>query len=160
MPRPKKNKESKVDQSVSEEIKQNEYEIECSLIPILKSSFSSDNLDSEKRYGVYSGSIHRVKDFGVKKWVVHFYLKVDYERYFNELGVKEKQLIDGCLNYLNNNNKKKVKKEYKSKFGYLQPLVDPMTGDYSVKYKPDRVIVSAITDERDNPNFWYEGQKL
>lgn len=164
MPRPKKNKnQNDSEVSRNEEVessKEKQFEIECSLIPILKSKYSSDTPESEKRLGIYSGSVHRVKDFGTKKWVVHFYLKVDHEHYINNIGVKYKELIDGCLNYLNNNNKKKVKKEYKPKFGYLQPLVDPVTGDYSVVYKPDRIVVSAITDERDNPNFWYEGQRL
>lgn len=148
MPRPKKNKEIKEESKTEEvqQVKETQFEVECSLIPISKSSFSSDTPESEKRYGIYSGSVHRVKDFGTKKWVVHFYIKVDHEHYVNNLGVKYNQLIDGCLNYLNNNNKKKVKKEYKPKFGYLQPLVDPITGDYSVSYKPDRIVVSAITD--------------
>ena len=162
MARQKKTIKVPESRNVKEEIQseQTQHQIECSLIPITKSTFSINESLAEKKFGLYSGSVHRVKDFGIKKWVVHFYLQVDYEKQYSEFGLNEKQLIDGCLNYLNNHDKKKVKKEYKPKFGYLQPLVDPATGDYSIAYKPDRIVVSAITDERENPNFWYEGMKL
>ena len=55
---------------------------------------------------------------------------------------------------------RKTKKALKPKYGKIQPLVSKITGEYDVKYKDDRVIVQLITDDRLNPHFWGEGEKI
>jgi hypothetical protein len=55
---------------------------------------------------------------------------------------------------------RKTKKAQKPKYGNLQPLVSKITGEYDVVYKDDRVIVQLITDDRQNPHFWGEGDRI
>ena len=132
--------------------------IECCFIPIKKSQYATDE---EVRDGLYSSSVYAFKEFGVSKWVFCAYLKVDHKKYFNE-GMSSKQLIDGCLQFLNYvpEPARKTKKALKPKYGKIQPLVSKITGEYDVKYKDDRVIVQLITDDRLNPHFWGEGEKI
>lgn len=132
--------------------------IDCSFIPIKKSSYTTEE---EMRDGLYSSSIYVFPEFGVTKWVVCAYLKVDHKKYLDE-GMTSKALIDGCLEHLNYMPEpaRKTKKSQKPKYGNLQPLVSKITGEYDVKYKDDRVIVQLITDDRQNPNFWGEGDKI
>jgi hypothetical protein len=132
--------------------------IECSFIPIKKSQYATDE---EMRDGLYSSSVYSFQEFGVSKWVFCAYLKVDHKKYFNE-GMSSKQLIDGCLQFLNYvpEPARKTKKALKPKYGLIQPLVSKITGEYDVKYKDDRVVVQFITDERQIPFLWGEGEKL
>lgn len=132
--------------------------IPCEFIQIKKSMYST--LD-ETRSGLYSSSIYNFSEFGVTKWVVCAYLKVDHKKYLDE-GMSSKSFIDSCLEYLNYMPEpaRKTKKVQKPTYGNLQPLVSKITGEYDVKYKDDRVIVQLITDDRQNPNFWGEGDKI
>lgn len=132
--------------------------IECSFLPIKKSKYA---VDEEMKDGLYSSSVYNVEGFGVTKWVVCAYLKVDHKKYLDE-GMTSKALIDSCLEHLNYMPEpaRKTKKAQKPKYGNLQPLVSKITGEYDVVYKDDRVIVQLITDDRQNPNFWGEGDKI
>lgn len=132
--------------------------IECSFIPIKKSKYA---VDEETRDGLYSSSVYNVEGFGVTKWVVCAYLKVDHKKLLDE-GMTSKALIDGCLEHLNYMPEpvRKTKKPQKPKYGNLQPLVSKITGEYDVVYKDDRVIVQLITDDRQNPLFWGEGDRI
>lgn len=136
---------------MNEEIK----EIECSFIPDKQSIYTTSE---ELKLGRYSGSIYPFENFGLKKWVIHAYLKVDYERLVNE-GMSKKRIIDGCLKFLNKlpERKKYQKKEPKPEFGNLEPLVSRIDGDYDCHYKEGKMIVTLVTDDRFNPNFWGEG---
>jgi hypothetical protein len=131
--------------------------IECSFIPIKKGQYTTDE---EVRDGLYSSSVYVFEEFGVSKWVFCAYLKVDHKKYLDE-GVSSKQLIDGCLDFLNYvpDPARKTKKAQKPKYGNIQPLISKITGEYDVKYKDDRVIVQFITDDRQNPFLWGEGEK-
>lgn len=132
--------------------------IDCSFIPIKKSKYA---VDEETRDGLYSSSVYSVEGFGVTKWVVCAYLKVDHKKLLDE-GMTSKALIDGCLAHLNYMPEpaRKTKKAQKPKYGNLQPLVSKITGEYDVVYKDDRVIVQLVTDDRQNENFWYEGDRI
>jgi hypothetical protein len=132
--------------------------IECSFIPIKKSKYA---VDEETRDGLYSSSIYNVEGFGSTKWVICAYLKVDHKKHLDE-GMTSKALIDGCLAHLNYMPEptRKTKKAQKPKYGNLQPLVSKITGEYDVVYKDDRVIVQLITDDRQNENFWGEGDRI
>jgi hypothetical protein len=132
--------------------------IECSFIPIKKSQYT---VDEEKKDGLYSSTTYTFKEFGETKWVICAYLKVDHKKYLNE-GMTSKQLIDGCLEYLNYvpEPARKTKKVQKPKYGIIQPVLSKITGEYDVKFKEDRIIVQFATDDRQNPNFWGEGEKI
>lgn len=131
--------------------------IECEFINIKKSSFTKE---IETKSGLYSNSMYNFPEFGTTKWVVCAYLKVDYQKYIDE-GLSTKDLIDRCLLHLNfmPETARKSKKIQKPKYGNLQPLVSRITGEYDIKYKGDRIIVQLITDDRENPNFWGQGEK-
>ncbi|NDC29920.1 MAG: hypothetical protein EBZ58_03055 [Bacteroidetes bacterium] len=132
--------------------------IECSFIPIKKSKYA---VDEEMKDGLYSSSVYNVEGFGVTKWVVCAYLKVEHKKLLDE-GTTSKALIDGCLAHLNYmpEGARKTKKAQKPKYGNLQPLVSKITGEYDVVYKDDRVIVQLVTDDRQNPHFWGEGDRI
>jgi hypothetical protein len=133
--------------------------VECSFIPIKKSKYS---VEQEEKDGLYSSSVYSVEGFGVTKWVVCAYLKVDHKKYLNELGWTSKHLIDKCLETLNYipEPARKTKKVQKPKYGNLLPVVSKITGEYDVVYKDDRVIIQLITDDRQNENFWGEGDRI
>ena len=132
--------------------------IDCSFIPIKKSKYATEE---ETRDGLYSSSVYNVEGFGTTKWVVCAYLKAEHKKYLDE-GMTSKAFIDGCLEHLNYMPEpaRKTKKAQKPKYGNLQPLVSKITGEYDVVYKDDRVIVQLITDDRQNPHFWGEGDKI
>ena len=128
------------------------------LPPIKKSKYS---VLEETKDGLYSSSIYHFEGFGVTKWVVCAYLKVEHKKYLDD-GMTSKEFIDRCLEHLNYvpEPARKLKKPQKPKYGVLQPLVSKITGEYDIKYKDDRIIVQLITDDRQNPNFWGEGDKI
>lgn len=131
--------------------------IECNFLPIKKSIYTTEE---ETKSGLYSSTVYNIPDYGVTKWVVCAYLSVDHKKYLDE-GVTTRQLIDGCLEHLNYMPEpaRKTKKGQKPKYGNLQPLVSKITGEYDIKYKDDCVIVQLVTDDRQNPNFWGEGDR-
>lgn len=132
--------------------------IECEFIPIKKSLFTDVE---ETKMGIYSSGIFpAVPDFGTTKWVFSAYLKLNHKKYLDE-GWTTKRIIDACLAHLNYMpENKRAKKAQKPKFGNLQPLVSRVTGEYDVRYKDDRLVVRLVTDDRQNPNLWGEGDKL
>ena len=132
--------------------------IECSFIAIKKSKYT---IEEEMKDGLYSSSVYNVEGFGVTKWVVCAYLKADHKKHLDE-GMTSKELIDRCMAHLNYmpEGARKTKKAQKPKYGNLQPLVSKITGEYDVVYKDDRIIVQLITDDRQNPNFWGEGDRI
>lgn len=155
MPRGKTKKIDIVETESQIEPEVEKEKVVCAFLPFTKSTYSTT--DSEKKFGIYTNSIYTFPDFGVKKWVVHAYLLVDYDKYYAE-GWTENRLIDGCLNYLNDVEKKKgAKKTPKPKYGSLEPLVSRWKGVYDLVYKPDRIIISLVTDDPKNINFWGEG---
>lgn len=131
--------------------------IECSFVSIKKSIYTTEE---ETKQGLYSSTVYNIPDFGVTKWVVCAYLSVDHKKYLDE-GVTTRALIDGCLEHLNYMPEpvRKTKKAQKPKYGNLQPLVSKITGEYDIKYKDDCIIVQLITDDRQNENFWGEGDR-
>ena len=132
--------------------------IECSFIPIKKSKYT---VEEEMKDGLYSSSVYNIPEFGVTKWVVCAYLKADHKKHLDE-GMTSKEFIDRCLEHLNYMPEpvRKTKKAQKPKYGNLQPLVSKITGEYDVVYKDDRIIVQLITDDRQNPHFWGEGDRI
>ena len=129
--------------------------IACEFIPIKKSQYTTVE-DTKK--GLYSSGVYNFQHFGVTKWVVCAYLKVDHKKYLDE-GMTSKKLIDDCLKHLNYmpEQVRKTKKSPKPKYGNLEMLVSKITGEYDVKFKDEHIICHLITDDRQNQNFWGEG---
>lgn len=122
-------------------------EIPCKWKPIEEFSLRNE----EKKYGRYHGSMFwNVKGFGLKRWVVGGYLEVDYEELKSD-GLTEKEIVEGCLAYLNRPppRQKFQRKEGKPLYGCLEY--------YKHKITPDGIEVLVITNERKNRRFWSEG---
>lgn len=113
--------------------------------------FPTTDAKRQTRKGRYHGSVFpRVKHFGSKQWVICGYLEVDYEEYARQ-GMSEKDIVDGCVAYLNKppERKKYQKRARKPLYGNLSL--------YSYKLKKDDspyIEVILVTDERKNKNFW------
>jgi hypothetical protein len=69
-----------------------------------------------------------------------------------EKGLSDKEIIDGCLLFLN----KPPPRKRKPLYGSLQP-VQRADGAYEVKEKDGNYIVCFSTDQRRNKNFWGDG---
>lgn len=107
--------------------------------------------------GRYSGSFHwEVKDFSEKSWVVLGYLDVDWISLREQEGLSQDEILLGCLTHLNKvpERKKHSKKDPKPKYG----LLEPYKADFKAKDNKPFIIVQFKTNERNNPNFWCEGQ--
>lgn len=131
--------------------------IPCKFIPIKKSAFTTEE---GTKSGLYSGCFYNFYEFGITRWVICAYLDVEHKKYL-DAGMKNKELIDGCLEYLNyvKEPERKSKKIQKPKYGNLEPIVSKITGEYDVKFEDERIIVQFLTDDRQNGNFWGEGIK-
>jgi len=130
--------------------------IDCEWEKIKDSAFSNNE---EKKTGRYSGCVYPIKGYGVTSWAVHGYLKLDWQKHLDE-GLSKREIVDECLEFLNQvpPRKKYQKKESKPKFGKLE-AINASWADcgYEVKFDDNRLIVSFLTDDRKNKNFWGEG---
>lgn len=133
--------------------------INCEWIGISNSVL---NEKDEKKSGRYTSSVYPITGYGINKWAVHGYLKVNWQQHLEE-GKSKKEIIDGCIEFLNQppERKKYQKKEPKPKFGNLQPVsADWTDSGYEANFKEDKLIVTLLTDERKNKSFWGEGYNL
>ena len=127
-------------------------EIPCKWRPIDEYGLTPESAD--KKEGRYHGSMFwDVKGFGSKRWVVAGYLEADINSYLKE-GIPEKQLVEACLQYLNQPppRRKFQKKQAKPLYGHLEY--------YRHKIKEDGIEVLVITDQKKNARFWSEGAVL
>jgi len=132
-------------------------QIKCELMDIPKWSFVGSSKKRRYKKGRYHGSMFwEVSGFGVKKWVVATNIKVDHLLYL-EAGYTEKEIIDGCLDFLNKpppRKKYQRKKTNKPKYGELE------LHSYKVKEGETWIQALLIVNDRNNRHFWGKGQKL
>ena len=125
-------------------------EIACKWKPVCEYGFSDEE---DKKEGRYHGSMFwDVKGFGSKRWVVAGHLDLGPElREQLSLGVPEKELVEACLQFLNQPppRKKFQRKNSKPLYGHLEY--------YRHKVKKDSIEVLVITDQKKNARFWSEG---
>ncbi len=141
----------------SDEVRKLEYgEIECSFLGIPQYSFLGNN--SELKCGRYSTSPPNIKGLGTKQWVVLAYIKCPFNQY-RILRKSDKEIIEGCLTYLNNpeQRKKYQKKEPTPKYGFLTLISKEIK--FIQKFGEEVAIVELATNERTNENFWGEGER-
>lgn len=169
--RPPKNKESTgsvfiinepqpvqlVESDVKEEPRVPDYgEIECSFLSIPQYSHIKSE---ELKCGRYSTSPPTIKGLGVKQWVVLAYLKANFHAH-RILRKNDIEIVQGCLNYLNNpeERKKYQKKEPTPKYGYLTLVSKEIK--FIQKNGEEVAVVELATNERTNENFWGEGERM
>ena len=133
-------------------------EIECSFIKIPQYSHVKSD---EYKDGRYSTSPANVRGLGTKQWVVLAYLKP--KEGFHGLRILKKsneEIIQGCLNYLNNpeERKKYQKKEPTPKYGFLTLVSKEIK--FIEKDGQEVAVVELATNERTNENFWGEGERM
>ncbi len=132
-------------------------QIKCELMDIPKWSFVGSSKKRRYKKGRYHGSMFwEVPGFGVKRWVIATNIKVDHLMYL-EAGYTEKEIIDGCIDYLNKpppRKKYQRKKTNKPKYGELEL--------HSYRVKEDDTCIQAllVVSDRNNKHFWGNGQKL
>lgn len=131
-------------------------EIECSFVKIPQYSHVKSD---EYRDGRYSTSPSNVRGLGTKQWVVLAYLKADFQKH-RILRKSDIEIVEGCLNYLNNpeERKKYQKKEPTPKYGFLTLVSKEIK--FVEKDGQKVAVVELATNERTNENFWGEGERM
>lgn len=116
--------------------------MECEFLHIPKYSHMPS---TDLKQGRYMTSVYTIDGFGRNKWVVGAYLMID--------GDINDDVIKRCVNYLNSIT---VNKKGKKKYGNLQ-----LHRFNKIKRNgKELVCIEIITDERNNENFWGEGERL
>jgi len=119
--------------------------IECSLVPI--NEFSHIKSETQK-VGRYAQSTYSLNKFGKSGFVVLAYIETDLEKYRNE-GISDEQIVNRCVNYLNQETKKK--KPYGNLQLYGYKLIS--------KFGKEIVAIEMVTDMKSNSNFWGTGNR-
>ena len=105
--------------------------------------------------GRYHGSSFAVEGFGFSCWAIGVYINVEHSRYVEE-GMTEAQVVEGCVEYLNQPPPRKKYQRRKS-----VPLYGKLTtGEFRLKSDEDGEYIEAIlfTDQRKNKLLWGSGQ--
>ena len=169
--RPPKNREStgsvfvinepvpvqQIETDVKEEIRKPDFgEVECSFVKIPQYSHIKSE---EYRDGRYSTSPSNLRGIGTKQWVVLGYIHANFDLE-RSLKKSDKDIIQGCVNYLNNaeDRKKYQKKEPSPKYGFLTLISDEIK--FIQKNGQEVAVVELSTNERTNENFWGEGERM
>lgn len=132
-------------------------EIECSFLQIPQYSFLG--LDTELKFGRYSTSPPNIKGLGSKQWVILVYLKAPFSQH-RVLRKSNNEIVEACLNYLNNPEppKKYQKKESTPKYGYLTLVSKEIK--FIQKNGEEVAVLELATSDRTNQNFWGEGERI
>lgn len=103
--------------------------------------------EDRKKLGRYSGGNLNVEGFGYKNWVVLAYIipEKPIKEYIEE-GLTEKQIVEGCVEFL---NQPPTKRSRKPKYGKLTCN--------SFYFMEDKISVSLIIDQKNNKYFWGRG---
>lgn len=107
--------------------------------------------------GFYSSSVYPISGYGRDRWVIITHIDVDYEKHLAE-GLSEKQIFQGCIDYLNQSppRKKYAKKKPRPLYGELTLYKANIKEDENGKF----VEAEIITNQRKNKHFWREGIKI
>ncbi|MBC8225643.1 MAG: hypothetical protein H8E74_00695 [Gammaproteobacteria bacterium] len=101
----------------------------------------------KKKLGKYSGGNLNVKGFGYKNWVVLAYIIPDKPvKEYLEQGLTEQQIVEGCIEFL---NQPPTKRARKPKYGKLS---------YNKHYLLEgKISVSLVIDQKNSKYFWGRG---
>jgi len=105
--------------------------------------------EDKRKLGRYSGGNLNVEGFGSKNWVVLAYIipEKPIAAYLKE-GITEQQLVDGCIEFL---NQPPTKRSRKPRYGNLS--CD------SFRILGDKISISLVIDQRNSKYFWGRGPK-
>ncbi len=103
--------------------------------------------DDRKKLGRYSGGNLNVEGFGYKNWVVLAYIVPDKPiREYLEDGLTKQEIVDGCVEFL---NQPPTKRARKPRYGKLSCN--------AFYFLEDKISVSLVIDQRNNKYFWGRG---
>lgn len=132
--------------------------ITCEWIPSEETKMNNSDAPEMKCGRYHQSNFPGVSGYGLNRWVICGYLKVDYQSLLSS-GVTENEIIEDCLVFLN----KPPPHKRKPLYGSLKPVVAPWrkgkTANYDVVQRPGYLIVCFETDQRKNKNFWGSGPK-
>jgi len=102
-----------------------------------------------KKLGRYSGGNLNVEGYGFKSWVILAYIIPErpIKEYLEE-GLTEQQIVDGCIEFL---NQPPTKRSRKPKYGKL--------ASHRHFFLEDKISASIIIDQKNSKYFWGRGQK-
>ena len=102
-----------------------------------------------RKLGRYSGGNLNVEGYGYKNWVILAYIIPDrpINEYIEE-GLTEQQIVDGCIEFL---NQPPTKRSRKPKYGKL--------ASHAYFFLEDKISASIITDQKNSKYFWGRGPK-
>jgi len=123
--------------------------VECTLLEIPSNAYDPT---PELKSGKYMHNLYNIEWFGTKKWVVGAYINADFERYKNAK-CDMNLVLKGCVNYLNT-----IKNKKSNKYGNLE--LHSKRINFVNKNGINVAVVELVIDERKNPNFWGEGEKV
>lgn len=103
--------------------------------------------DDRRKLGRYSGGNLNVEGFGYKNWVVLVYIVPEkpIKEYLEE-GLTEQQIVEGCVEFL---NQPPTKRSRKPRYGKL-------ACNYFY-FLDDKISVSLIIDQKNSKYFWGRG---
>ena len=114
--------------------------------------------ENKTRAGRYSGSAHCIPEYGRKKWVVLAYLDIPDLPLRLAQGTTEREILEGCVEFLNQPppRKKYQRRNRKPLYGTLELI------SYRFVDKGDEKVccVTLSTDQRKNKNFWGSGRQI
>tara|TARA_R100000234_G_C4985155_1_gene172857 strand:+ start:737 stop:1171 length:435 start_codon:yes stop_codon:yes gene_type:complete len=118
----------------------------------------STGIGEKKKSGRYSATNFHIPGFGRKKWVVLAYLNVPDIAMLKAQGMTEDEILEGCIEYLNQPppRKKYQRRNRKPLYGKLELL----SYKFTEKKGESLLCVSLATDQRKNKNFWGSGQVI
>ena len=107
--------------------------------------------------GRYHGSSFAVEGFGFSCWAIGVYINVEHSRY-TEDGMTDEQVLEGCVEYLNQPppRKKYQKKKPQPRYGILSPY----RGKVIERDGKKTLSALLITESRKNKLFWSEGKNV
>lgn len=104
-------------------------------------------IGAKKKLGKYSSGNLNVEGFGYKNWIILAYIVPDKPvKEHLEQGLTEQQIVEGCIEFL---NQPPTKRSRKPKYGKLT---------YNKHYLlEDKISVSLIIDQKNSKYFWGRG---
>ena len=103
--------------------------------------------EDRKKLGRYSGGNLNVEGFGFNNWVVLAYIIPERPiREYLEEGFTKQEIVDGCVEFL---NQPPTKRARKPRYGKLSCN--------AFYFLEDKISVSLIIDQRNNKYFWGRG---
>jgi len=102
-----------------------------------------------RKLGRYSGGNLNVEGYGFKNWVILAYIIPERPiKEYLEQGLTEQQIVEGCIEFL---NQPPTKRARKPKYGKLS---------YNKHYLLEgKISVSLVIDQKNSKYFWGRGPK-